>query len=533
MPDYNHPLPDITTVTLNENKGAAFENPLEEGGQLSKAVDPCIIVIFGATGDLTARKLFPALYNLARDGQLPNHFACVGFARRPKQNEEFRQEMHDAIGKFSRVTPIDENLWSTFSNQIFYHTSEFHEDKGYEELRVLLENLDKQFGTSGNRIFYFSTQPSFFTTIIEKLSSHGLIYDTGKVSDKWSRVIIEKPFGYDYESAVNLQKFVIHHLNESQIYRIDHYLGKETVQNLMIFRFANSIFEAFWNNHYVDHVQITVGEEIGIGSRGAFFEEAGILRDIVQNHMMQLLTLTAMEPPSHISANAIRDEKVKVLQALRPIDLSNFNKYVVRGQYGPGFINGEPVVGYRSEKNVNPQSSVETYAALKLYIDNWRWSGVPFYLRAGKRLPKRASEIAIVFNEVPGVLFSQGGKRNERNVLVIRIQPNEGISLRINCKVPGPSSPIQPVKMDFRYGSYFGLTPPEAYERLIYDCIQGDGTLFARGDEVLISWKWFDPILKRWQESIPSDFPNYQSGTWGPKAADELLLRDGRSWRLI
>jgi glucose-6-phosphate 1-dehydrogenase len=527
MQDFTHPLPDITTIPVD-----TFQSPLSEEKRSSKVVDPCILVIFGATGDLTARKLFPALYNLQREGQLPHHFACVGFARREKTDEDFRKEMHEAVGEFSRSKPIDENLWGTFSQQIYYHCANFDDDKGYDELRKRLDALDKQHETRGNRVFYLSTQPSFFPEIIAKLGHHQLMYDTSKVKDKWSRVIIEKPFGHDYESAVELQKLVVNHLGESQIYRIDHYLGKETVQNLLVFRFANSIFESFWNNHYVDHVQITVGEEIGIGTRGAFFEEAGILRDIVQNHMMQLLCLTAMEPPSSLNAEAIRDEKVKVLQALRPIDMSQFNNYVVRGQYGPGFIDGQAVVGYREEKNVSPNSPVETFAAIKLFIDNWRWANVPFYLRAGKRLPKRATEIAIGFKQVPQILFSLGGKKNENNVLVIRIQPDEGISLRINCKVPGPSSPIQPVKMDFRYGSYFGLAPPEAYERLICDCMLGDGTLFARGDEVLTSWKWITPVLNRWHESAPSDFPNYQSGTWGPKAAEEMLARDGRSWRL-
>lgn len=534
MRDFSVPIPDITTITFDENKGALSQNPLLEENRLSKIVDPCIIVIFGATGDLTSRKLLPALYNLHREGQLPTHFACVGFARREKDHDQFRREMHDAVNQFSRVKPIDENLWSNFMNQIYYHISNFDEDQGYESLLKLLDDLDQKHGTKGNRIFYLSTQPSFFPNIIEKLGQHQLIYDTAKEKNKWSRIIIEKPFGHDYDSAIDLQKFILNHLAESQIFRIDHYLGKETVQNLFVFRFANSIFESFWNNHYVDHVEMTVGEEIGIGTRGAFFEEAGILRDIVQNHMMQLLCLVAMEPPCSLNAEAIRDEKVKVLQTLRPIDLSNFSKYIVRGQYGPGFINGQPVIGYREENHVSPQSSIETFAAIKLYIDNWRWAGVPFYLRAGKRLPKRATEIAIVFKKVPAILLAQAGKKkNESNVLVIRIQPDEGISLKINCKVPGPSSPVQPVKMDFRYSSYFGLTPPEAYERLICDCMLGDGTLFARGDEVLTSWKWITPILNRWQESFPNDFPNYASGTWGPRAADELLKRDGRSWRLI
>lgn len=533
MQEHPHPLPEFAQISIDEGKKKSRQNPLEENTKQSKTVEPCILVIFGATGDLTGRKLLPALYNLAKDGQLPSHFACVGFARREKNHEQFRDEMHKDISEFSRSKPIDENLWHSFSNQLFYHISDFDNDKGYETLRTFLQDLDKQFGTLGNRIYYLSTQPKYFPKIIEKLREHQLIYDHDKDKDKWSRVIIEKPFGQDYDSAVELQRFIRNHLAENQIYRIDHYLGKETVQNLLVFRFANSIFEAFWNNHYVDHVQITMGEDIGIGTRGAFFEEAGILRDIVQNHLMQLLTLTAMEPPSQLQADSIRDEKVKVLQTLRPIDLSQFSQQVVRGQYGPGFINGEKVVGYREEKNVNPQSQIETYAALKLYIDNWRWAGVPFYLRAGKRLPKRATEIAIIFKHVPNILFASGMNKLDNNVLAMRIQPDEGISLRINCKVPGPSSPIQPVKMDFRYGSYFGLAPPEAYERLICDCILGDGTLFARDDEVLTSWKWITPILNKWKETTPSDFPNYPAGSWGPQASDDMLAKDGRAWRLI
>ncbi len=532
MQDFSHPLPEDLSIPLDEGIQKMQKNPLEENTR-QKLADPCVIVIFGATGDLTARKLFPALYNLMRDGALPAHFAVVGVGRRQKSNEQFRQEMHDAVNKFSRVKPVDENLWSSFQNQIFYHVSDFDDGNGYDRLKTVLADIDQKQGTRGNRVFYLSTQPKYFTDIVEHLSKHQLIYPLTKDHGKWSRVIIEKPFGHDYQSALDLQKFITNHLGEEQIYRIDHYLGKETVQNILVFRFANSIFESFWNNHYIDQVQITVGEEIGIGSRGAFFEEAGIMRDIVQNHMMQLLSLTAMEPPSSLKADAIRDEKVKVVQAIRPVDMNHFSDYVVRGQYGPGYIDGQEVKGYRQEDNVNPQSAVETYAALEVNIDNWRWSGVPFYLRSGKRLPKRASEIAVVFKEVPGILFSQAGRKMEQNILTIRIQPNEGISLRINTKVPGPSSPIQPVKMDFSYGSYFGLTPPEAYERLICDCLLGDKTLFARDDEVLASWKFVTPILNRWAENAPNDFPNYPSGTWGPKAADEMLAKRGRAWRLL
>ncbi len=511
----------------------ASAHPLSEMGVSKRFVEPCILVIFGATGDLTARKLLPAIYNLVREGQLSPQFACVGFARRDKTHEQFREEMKQAINSFSRVKPIDEGLWKNFQQHIFYHRSEFHEDEGYKSLQAFLSELDAKLGTKGNRVFYLSTQPSFFPLICEKLHTNELIYDSAKVTDKWSKIIIEKPFGHDLASAQALQKELLRFLKEEQIYRIDHYLGKETVQNILVFRFANQIFESIWNNRYIDHVQITVAEDQGIGSRGAFWEEAGLLRDIVQNHMMQLLCLVAMEPPVSLGANAIRDEKVKVLKAIRPIQGDDFKNSVIRGQYAAGYINAEPVPGYRQEKNVSPTSNIETYAALRLHIDNWRWAGVPFYLRAGKRLPKRSTEIAIVFKDPPGVLFQTPSKPNEANTLALRIQPDEGTALKINCKVPGPMSPIQPVKMDFRYGAYFGTSPPEAYERLILDCISGDNTLFAREDEAFNSWRLLTPLLEYWAANKAEDFPNYQSGTWGPKAADELLARDNRKWRLV
>jgi glucose-6-phosphate 1-dehydrogenase len=516
---------------MSANSKILFENPLEESTRNTKIADPCILVIFGATGDLTARKLLPALYNLALEGMLPAHFACVGFARREKSHEEFRTEMHNAVNQFSRNKPVDSELWRSFSEQLFYHHSEFDNDQGYENLHQFLGDLDNRFGTKGNRVYYLSTQPSFFPLVTEKLKNHKLIYDVNSVHDRWSRIIIEKPFGEDLNSAIKLQNDITKHLDESQIYRIDHYLGKETVQNILVFRFSNPIFESVWNNHHVDHVQLTVAEEIGIGTRGRFWEEAGMLRDIVQNHMMQLLSLICMEPPISLKASTIHDEKVKVLESIRPIH--DIQKYVVRGQYDKGYVNGSEVIPYRSEQNVDPNSFVETYTAMQLFIDNWRWAGVPFYLRAGKRLPKRATEIAITFREAPGFLLQINGKNNDPNILVIRIQPDEGISLKMNCKVPGISTQIQPVKMDFRYGSYFGSTPPEAYERLICDCMSGDSTLFARIDEVFASWGLLTPVLKSWQEEKPARFPNYQSGTWGPSEADHLIERDGRSWRLI
>ncbi|MDE3055859.1 MAG: glucose-6-phosphate dehydrogenase [Verrucomicrobiota bacterium] len=507
-------------------------NPLEEAGRSGRLADPCVVVIFGATGDLTAKRLVPALYNLGREGLLPTNFALVGFARREKSHEQFRSELKESTAKHSRVKPIDERIWAHFQESIFYHASEFESDDGYAALAQRLKEIDARFGTRGNRVFYLSVQPKYFPVTIEKLHRAGLIYDPHQ-KDKWSRVIIEKPFGHDLSSANELQQKISNYLDESQIYRIDHYLGKETVQNLLVFRFANSIFEALWNYKHIDHVQITVAEDIGIGTRGHFFEEEGILRDIVQNHMMQLLSLVAMEPPVRLNAASIRDEKVKVLQSIRPMTPEMLERCVVRGQYGEGFIYGEKTAAYREEKNVSPLSAVETYVALQLYVDNWRWAGVPFYLRAGKRLPKKVTEIAIAFKDAPGVLFQKKEMHGDPNVLVIRIQPDEGIAMRINCKVPGPTSPVLPVKMDFRYGSYFGAAPPEAYERLIWDCMVGDSTLFARTDEVEHSWRIFTPVLDHWKASSPSDFPNYRAGTWGPKEATEMIEKEGRAWRLL
>lgn len=519
-------------MIVTEGNNINFQNPLDDDARMDRVADPCILVIFGATGDLTSRRLLPALYNLHLNGQLPVHFACVGFARREKSHVDFRQEMFEGVNKFSRTAP-DSKAWEDFREQIYYHQSEFGDDAGYESLRVFLNELDQKYGTRGNRVYYLSTQPSFFPEIIRKLHQHNLLYDANHIKDRWSRVIIEKPFGHDYSSAVALQKEITEFLDESQIYRIDHWLGKETVQNLLMFRFSNPIFESIWNNHHIDHVQITVGEKIGVGTRGRLWEEAGMLRDIVQNHMMQLLSLVGMEPPTSLRADAIRDEKVKVVESIRPFPQGSCDEFIKRGQYGTGFIDGLPVKSYRQEDNVDPKSLVETYVALELFIDNWRWSGVPFYLRAGKCLPKRATEIAINFKNAPGFLFQSKGRNVESNTLVIRIQPDEGISLKINCKVPGLNSPIQPVKMDFQYGSYFGEEPPEAYERLICDCMSSDNTLFARVDEVLASWKLFTPVLEHWANDAPYEFPNYAAGSWGPVEAEQLLAKSGRCWRLI
>lgn len=422
-------------------------------------------------------------------------------------------------------------MWSAFSEHLFYHRSEFDNDEGYSTLAEFLKSLDVRFGTRGNRIYYLSTPPNHFPTIVKKLHQNKLIYNPS--SPRFSRIIIEKPFGHDLQSALFLENELEKYLHEDQMFRIDHYLGKETVQNLLVFRFANSIFEPLWNNKYIDHIQITVSEESGIGTRGKLYEEAGTLRDMVQNHMMQLLSLVAMEPPVDTSANAIRDEKVKVLSLVRELTKDEVDTNVVRGQYGPGFIRGEAVKGYREEDNVSPTSQVDTYVALKLFIDNWRWDGVPFFLRTGKRLPKRATEIAIFFKATPKLLFSST-VQNDPNTLIIRIQPDEGISLKLNSKVPGGPNMVHPVKMDFRYNTYFGTTPPDAYERLLCDCMLGDQTLFTRQDEVLASWRIFQPILDHWKESPPQPFPNYSAGSWGPREANLLINQENnRHFRLI
>ncbi|PCI74880.1 glucose-6-phosphate dehydrogenase [Candidatus Aerophobetes bacterium] len=509
------------------------DHPFEDICRSERSLDPCILVIFGASGDLTARKLMPAIYNLKKDGSLPPHFVCVGFARRKKTHEEFRNEMREAISKHSRSQPLDKELYDNFEKEIYYHASEFDDDEGYASLKKQLAEFDQKHGTKGNRLFYLSTQPTFFPKICEKLKASGLLYDENKEKDKWSRVIIEKPFGHDLDSAIALQKDLMNHMTETQLWRIDHYLGKETVQNILVFRFANSIFENLWNHRYIENIQITVAESIGIGTRGKFYEQQGLVRDIMQNHMMQLLCLITMEPPSSLSPKAIHDEKVKVLEAIRPFKGDDFKKFAIRGQYSEGFVDGEDSKAYRGEDNVDAQSNVETFAAVRLFIDNWRWHNTPIYLRGAKRMPKRSTEIAITFKKPPGILFQSSGSTNHSNVLAIRIQPDEGISLKTNCKVPGPSSPIQPVKMDFRYASFFGMAPPEAYERLICDCIFGDNTLFTRQDEVFLSWRFFTPILEHWAKENLGANAQYKGGSWGPKIADDMIKQDGYSWRLI
>ncbi|MGH2473690.1 MAG: glucose-6-phosphate dehydrogenase [Candidatus Limnocylindrales bacterium] len=506
------------------------ENVLREGLRLERVPDPLILVLFGATGDLAHRKVIPALYQLWRTNLLPQEFVLLAVARRPYDDETFRAEVRASLEEFSRVLPLDDAAWSSFSERIRYQRCDFADPAGFDALVGILDRLDKDEGTRGDRLFYLATQPSQFADIIAQLGRVGL--DHEKHDGGWRRVVIEKPFGHDADSARRLNREVGKVFRESQVYRIDHYLGKETVRNLMVFRFGNGIFEPLWNRRYVDHVQITVAESIGIEDRGAFYEETGASRDVLQNHMLQLVSLVAMEPPATFQADALRDEKVKVLRAMgtRPVDPATD---VVRGQYGPGWIAATEVVGYRAEPDVDPASETETFVASRFMIDDWRWSGVPFYVRTGKRLPKRSTEIAIQFRAVPHHLFRDTGAEPDANLLAIRIQPDEGIMLRFGAKVPGLGLDVRSVTMDFTYGSAFSVDSPDAYETLILDALQGDASLFTRADEVEEAWSLIDPIVEAWAGMDAPAFPNYDAGAWGPPEADELLARDGRHWRRI
>jgi glucose-6-phosphate 1-dehydrogenase len=436
--------------------------------------------------------------------------------------------MKDAVVTFSEAKRVDEAVWESFAQGIFYLPGDINNAQTYRQLGELLDRLDHERGTAGNRLFYLSTAPEHYSEAISQLGGAGLARPQGK---GWTRIIIEKPFGTDLVSARRLNEEVASVFDEDQVYRIDHYLGKETVQNLLVFRFANGIFEPIWNRQYIDHVQITNAEAIGVEGRGAYYEGAGVVRDMIQNHVFQVLSLVAMEPPISLASGAVRDEKIKAMQAIRPIPRDRVAQYAVRGQYGPGSSGGQPVPGYRQEPGVNAESGTETYAALKLYFDNWRWAGVPFYLRSGKRLPKRVTEIAIQFKEAPHLLFAHAtAQQFEPNVLVVRIQPDEGITLRIGAKIPGQTTRIRWVNMDFRYGASFGVASPEAYERLLLDCILGDSTLYARRDMTERGWELVMPLLEVWQQTRPH-FPNYEAGTWGPPEADGFIEQDGRRWR--
>jgi glucose-6-phosphate 1-dehydrogenase len=516
----NEPLPSDVGPTAN---------PLRAGMRIEPTAPPCAMVIFGATGDLTRRKLLPALYRLSQQRVVPSEFAVFGTSRQALSEDEFRAMMKEAVAEFAHEDSLDESTWQSFSQQLFYLEGDFKDPGLYQGLKTKLEEIDQKCDTQGNRIFYLATAPDFFGLIARQLGEAKM---SKPARGAWTRIIVEKPFGHDLESARTLNKELARVFDERQVYRIDHYLGKETVQNLLAFRFANSIFEPLWNRQYIDHIQITNAEALGVEGRGAYYEQAGALRDMIQNHVFQVTSLIAMEPPASLSANSVRDEKFKAMQSVRPFPADRIDEFAVRGQYGPGIVLGDKVAGYREEPGVDPNSSTETFASLKLHIDNWRWSGVPIYLRSGKRLQKHVTEIAIQFKDVPHRLFTDIDAPLQPNVLVIRIQPNEGITLRFGAKLPGQAMRLRSVNMDFRYGSSFGVKSPEAYERLLLDCMLGDSTLYARRDMVERGWEIVAPILEAWKKPA-GDFPNYEAGSWGPKASFELLEGDGRSWRKL
>jgi glucose-6-phosphate 1-dehydrogenase len=495
------------------------ENPLLEGLQLRRTPDPCALVIFGASGDLTQKKLFPALYSLAFRRLLPERFAVIGVARTEETDEDFKARMKEAVQQHGR-DEFRDDVWETLADGMRYVATDFADEGGENEAAQALEQLDRQRELNGNRVYYLAIPPSVFPTVVGALGKR-------RTAKGWTRLIVEKPFGHDLESARALNAVIQEHFSESEVFRIDHYLGKETVQNMLALRFANGIFEPIWNRQFIDHVQITVAESIGIEGRAGYYEQAGAIRDIFQNHLLQLLAITAMEPPIDFTAESVRNEKVKVLRSLH----TPGPKSVVRGQYGRGFVEGEEVGGYREEDGVDPTSMTETYVAAKLYVDNWRWADTPFYVRMGKRLARRETTIAIQFKRAPHPPFEETTADALRpNVLLVHIQPDEGVSLAIGAKVPGQGMTIRTVHMDFLYGGAFRTGMPEAYERLILDCMLGDATLFTRTDEVEEQWKLVDAIVAPWKRDRPS-FPNYAAGTWGPLSADELLHRDGRSWR--
>ncbi|MCC6966319.1 MAG: glucose-6-phosphate dehydrogenase [Nitrospira sp.] len=495
---------------------------------LAQLRTPCVMIIFGIDGDLAKRKLLPALYNLMAGHFLPEGFAIVGLDRSETATEEFRAKLDRVMPEYLPKN-ADQAVWKAVSQRVHYLAGDFQEGATYRQLNGLLQEVDAAAGTHGNYIFYMATIPGLFGRIVTHLGEYGL---TVERDGTWRRVIIEKPFGHDLDSAKALNHELQRVLQERQIYRIDHYLGKETVQNILVFRFANGIFEPMWNRRYIDHVQITVGESLGVEHRGRYYEQAGALRDMVPNHLLQLLCFLAMEPPNSFAADAVRDEKAKVLRGVVPLSSLDVLRFVAFGQYGQGLIDGKPVVGYRAEPHVGPESTTETFVSMKLFIDNWRWAGVPFYLRTGKRMTRRLTEIVVQFKQAPFMLFRKTQvDRLAPNVLVIRIQPDEGISLRFDAKVPGPTVRIGTVDMDFQYADYFGNAPQTGYETLLHDAMAGDATLFQRADNIELGWSVVQMILDVWKSLPgPAAFPNYQSGTWGPPEAEALLRREGREW---
>ena len=503
---------------------ASAGNEYKEPG---KAAGPCVMVLFGAAGDLTKRKLVPALFNLVKAKLLPKDFAVVGVSVDDLSLEQFRNQITGFLHSEDRGT----DAWEWFTQRLYYQRGDFADSETYSTLGNRLSDLNRERQIQGNYLFYLATAPKFFAPIIQHLGRTGL---SNQETGCWRRVVIEKPFGHDLDSAKRLNREIKSVLDENQIYRIDHYLGKETVQNIMVFRFDNAIFEPIWNRRYIDHVQITNAETVGVEQRGGYFDNAGTLRDMVPNHVMQLLSLTAMESPAALHADAVRNEQAKVLRAVQPLDSEDVLRRSVRGQYAEGSPNGERVSGYRAEPGVSPESRTETFVALRLNIDNWRWAGVPFYLRTGKRLAKRHTEIAIQFKPTPFEVFRKApSHESHTNTLVIQIQPVEGISLSFGAKIPGAVLRVGSVDMSFEYSKYFGADAYTGYEVLLYDCMIGDATLFQRADMVEAGWSVVDPVLDVWKALPPRRFPNYAAGTWGPKDADELMERDEREWRKI
>ncbi len=488
--------------------------------------DPCTVVLFGASGDLAKRKVIPAMYDLAQHNSLGERYAIVGFARTPMTDESFRATIGEAAKTISEVGPIDPAKWSEFSSNLHYSAGEYGDQNSYAQLAKRLAELDAEKKLGGNRLFYLSTPPEVYPDIVEQLGRAGLARPANPNS--WVRIIIEKPFGRDLASAKELNQIVLNVFEERQVYRIDHYLGKDTVQNLLVLRFGNGIFEPLWNRNYVDHVQITASETLGVERRGGFYETAGALRDMIQSHVLQLTSLVAVEPPATFDATAVRNEKLKILQSIRPYNLEMVAQSVVRGQYSPGQANGQKLAGYREEHGVNPNSRTETFVAMRVLIDNWRWAGVPFYLRTGKRLAKRSTEIMIQFRCAPHMVFRE--RDIEPNRLVLNIQPDEGISVSFGAKRPGTEMSIGNVTMNFSYREGFGGASRSAYATLLNDCLRGDATLFDRGDSVEAAWALVDPILDVWSAAKTATVPFYPGGTWGPKESDHMLERDGRQW---